>query len=337
MPKKKLEPIIYDDAWHKKLAEYIFNNIELLVFDPLIEASNARSDNAKTSLIEKLLREGYLRYEDGKFKGQYSAKISKEMKEVGAIFKRGYWFIHDSKLPFVFRSAIKKNQNDIKILTKKINEKLDTIIKDTPSFISGMTEDTLGLEGIARDRFNHLSKKLKDTIRKASGIQPKIDKDGIKKIRDDYLKTTELPIRKTLEIDFLTGVRKSFENFAQDTVEKLRKNLNKMILDGAPRKEIQKFIGTRLKLSKERSIFIARQETALLTTKFKKAQYEQYGIDKYEWRTMGDHKVRSRHIELNGQTIDWSNPPIVDEKTGRTAHAGEDFRCRCQAVPIVEW
>lgn len=195
----------------------------------------------------------------------------------------------------------------------------------------------MGIKGIAEENLNHLSKKLKASIRKASAIQPKLDPEGLQKISKDYLTTIDLPIRKSLERDFETNVRLSFDNFAQDTIEKLRKDLNKMILDGAPRKEVQKFIGSKLKLSKDRSIFIARQETALLTTKFKKSQYEQYGIDKYEWQTMGDHKVRSRHVELNGQTIEWSNPPIVDEKTGRTAHAGEDFRCRCVATPIVDW
>lgn len=334
MPKKKLEPIIYNDAWHKKLAEYLFNNIQFLVFDPLIEASNIRMDNSKITILEKALKEGVITYSEGSFKGKFWAQISKEIKSLGAVFKRGEWLLHDSKLPFIARSAIEKNRADIKILTININEKLDKITQNIPSFITGMTKDTMGLRGIADDNLNHLSRKLKATVKKAVGIQPKLDPEGLKKISRDYLTTIDLPIRKTLERDYETGVRISFENFAQDIVEKLRIDLNKMIIDGAPRKEVQKFIGSKLKLSKDRSIFIARQETALLTTKFKKSQYEQYGMYQYEWQTMGDHKVRSRHAELDGQTIDWSNPPIVDKKTGRTAHAGEDFRCFVGETPI---
>jgi len=337
MPRKKLEPIIYNDTWHKKLAEYLFNNIQLLVFDPLVEAAKDRMDNAKITILEKALREGIITYSDGSFQGKFWAQVSKELKSIGAVFKRGEWHLHNSKLPFIAKAAIEKNIIETKIMTENINRKFDKIIQDTPSFISGMTQDTLGIKGIAQENLNHLSKKLKDTVRKAAGIQPKLSPEGMEKISKDYLTTIDLPIKKSLERDFGNRVRKSFENFAQDTVEKLRKDLHKMILDGAPRKEVQKFIGSKLKLSKDRSIFIARQETALLTTKFKHSQYVQYGMDKYEWQTMGDHKVRSRHVELNHQIIDWDNPPVVDEKTGRVAHAGEDYRCRCQAVPIVEW
>jgi SPP1 gp7 family putative phage head morphogenesis protein len=74
-----------------------------------------------------------------------------------------------------------------------------------------------------------------------------------------------------------------------------------------------------------------------LVTTFKKSQYQQYGIDKYKWKTVGDHKVRESHVELDGDEIDWDSPPIVDPKTGRTAHAGMDFNCRCQSLPLVEW
>jgi uncharacterized protein with gpF-like domain len=50
--------------------------------------------------------------------------------------------------------------------------------------------------------------------------------------------------------------------------------------------------------------------------------------------------VRKRHRELgamseSGTVFKYSEPPIVDVRTGRRANPGEDFQCRCTANPII--
>jgi SPP1 gp7 family putative phage head morphogenesis protein len=114
-----------------------------------------------------------------------------------------------------------------------------------------------------------------------------------------------------------------------------------MIINGESRVEIKEFIQGKLKISDRRCKFIARQETALLTTKFKAEQYKEFGIDKYEWRTVGQysgpHPVRDSHQHLEGKICNWNKREKVNDNPERYAHPGEDFNCRCQAVPIVEW
>ena len=61
-------------------------------------------------------------------------------------------------------------------------------------------------------------------------------------------------------------------------------------------------------------------------------RYKSVGVQKYRWSTAGDNRVRPEHKALNGKIFDWDNPPL---STGGK-HPGEDFGCRCIAIPIVE-
>lgn len=332
MPKKILQPIIYRDTWHRELSIYFIKKFFTHIFEPLLEAANERLENSKETILERYLKDGKIQYKDGKFSGQLSASISKEIKALGGKFERGQWSLPMHKMPFVLKRAIDYNMRSMEVMGRNLTTKLEAMTGRTSVFVKNMTIKSLGVENLDR-----VSKEFKKTVRNKLAVQPELDARGLEKISKDYLTTIELPIRKNLLSEFEDRSKAVLEDFSQEIVEKLRDDIQELILGGAPRQKLRDAIKKHLNISNERCKFIARQETALLTVKFKKSQYEQYGINKYKWHTVGDHKVRERHVELNNETIDWSDPPIVDEKTGRRAHAGEDFRCRCQAVPIVEW
>lgn len=50
---------------------------------------------------------------------------------------------------------------------------------------------------------------------------------------------------------------------------------------------------------------------------------------RYVWRTLHDERVRQSHRMNDGHVFSWSDPP-------ETGHPGEDYNCRCEAVPFVE-
>ena len=50
--------------------------------------------------------------------------------------------------------------------------------------------------------------------------------------------------------------------------------------------------------------------------------------DLYVWRTQQDSKVRGAHRIHDGRSFSWSSPPP-------TGHPGQDFNCRCQAIPYI--
>ncbi len=93
--------------------------------------------------------------------------------------------------------------------------------------------------------------------------------------------------------------------------------------------EIQKTYG----VGKRKAAFLARDQMAKLNANLTRSQQTDAGVSEYIWSSSGDGRVRDRHRFLDGKTFRWSDPPVVDVKTGRRAHPGEDYQCRCVAIP----
>lgn len=334
MKKKILQPIVYKDTWHDELATYLLNVIFKAVFEPLIDITAERLDNAKDTILERYLKDGKIQYKDGKFKGQLSASISKEIKALGGKFEHGNWSLPEHKMPFVLKRAVQYNIKSMKDLSENLTKKLEEMTGKTSSFVKNMTIQSMGVTNLDR-----VSKEFKTILRKNVGVAPQLSVVGLETISKDYLTTIDLPIRKKLLHEYEKQTKVVLENFEQEIVEKLRADISDMILAGQSRVDLRNAIKRRLKISDARCKFIARQETALLVTTFNKAQCQQNGIEKYKWQTVGDHKVRKRHVDLNGDIISWDSPPLVSEKgqTDRFAHAGMDFNCRCVPCPVIEW
>lgn len=79
-----------------------------------------------------------------------------------------------------------------------------------------------------------------------------------------------------------------------------------------------------------RAALIARDQTAKLNGVFNKVRQTSLGIEKYEWQTSGDERVRDTHAENDGKIFSWDDPP---EETG---NPGEDINCRCVAIPVFD-
>ena len=51
------------------------------------------------------------------------------------------------------------------------------------------------------------------------------------------------------------------------------------------------------------------------------------GFDRYVWTTKKDDRVRPDHARLEGRICSWNDPPVVDLRSGRRRHPGEDYQC----------
>jgi SPP1 gp7 family putative phage head morphogenesis protein len=88
--------------------------------------------------------------------------------------------------------------------------------------------------------------------------------------------------------------------------------------------------------AKRHAQFIARDQTAKLNADITRKQQEDAGVSEYLWRTQDDSYVRESHRHLNNKRFKYTDPPIVDDKTGRRANPGEDFQCRCVPLPVFD-
>lgn len=88
--------------------------------------------------------------------------------------------------------------------------------------------------------------------------------------------------------------------------------------------------------AKRHAQFIARDQMAKLNANITQQQQSDAGVTEYVWRTVGDGRVRESHRHLNNKRFKYSDPPVVDNKTGRRANPGEDYQCRCVALPVFD-
>jgi len=98
--------------------------------------------------------------------------------------------------------------------------------------------------------------------------------------------------------------------------------------DGKRASEVAKEIARTNEVTEARAMTIARTEVSKANSTFNEARALSIGSPGYFWRTSDDGDVRPSHAEMEGQFVEWSNPPTLDDMTG---HAGCFPNCRCYA------
>ncbi len=103
--------------------------------------------------------------------------------------------------------------------------------------------------------------------------------------------------------------------------------------------ELAKSIAERFSVAESRAELIARDQTGKLNAQLSEARNREVGATRYVWQISGapegDGRVREEHLELQGQTFSYDDPPVV-AKNGDRANPGEYFQCRCSAQPVLE-
>jgi SPP1 gp7 family putative phage head morphogenesis protein len=122
----------------------------------------------------------------------------------------------------------------------------------------------------------------------------------------------------------------------QETLGKMREAVTSGFMSGAANKTIAAQIQEAYNLSKSHAKFIARDQAAKLNAKITRQQQEDAGVTEYIWRTTGDGRVRESHRNLNNKRFKYSDPPVVDPKTGRRENPGGDYQCRCVGLPVFD-
>lgn len=104
--------------------------------------------------------------------------------------------------------------------------------------------------------------------------------------------------------------------------------------EGLRVEELRDLLLKRGSVSESRAQLIAVDQTLKLHASLTEVRQTEAGVTSYRWSTSLDERVRPMHAELEGQAFDWDDPPITNED-GDTNHPGNDYRCRCLALPII--
>lgn len=275
---------------------------------PLI--TNARG---QTALIEAILS-GRVQYHSEHFEGSFSASISSEIRKMGGKWdkRRKSWYLPNDKLSYDVQTAIGQVGNKMKRLSQRIDAHLQNLQRLTEASARYSLEKS----------FEKAITQLNDRF-----------EEGIK----DFIAAPKLTdeMRENLAEMYTTNMNLYIKGWTEKSIIRLRKRIQKNAFDGYRASSFVKEIEHDFQMSHAKAKFLARQETSLLMSQFREERYKSIGVTRYRWSTSGDQRVRPHHKALNGKIFSWDNPPIVDDK-GHRAHPGQDFGCRCIAIPIIE-
>ena len=325
-----LKPILDRIKYYELIEAEIKSFLYLTIFKPIIDLASAdlevSFENA-SSYLTNAIKNNKIAYVDGFFVGEFNSKVGLEMRRIGAIYNhtRKAYAIERYKLPLDIQTAINLGDRLLKERVKNIYGYLEELQKNPPL-------KSINLEPHFEGIFIDLDKQFSTTVTKDLSVP--IDKTPYMEdaLRKNYLENIDLSITELYS----------------KSVQRLRAKVYKNVEEGFRATKLVPIIQGEKNISYRHALFIAKQETSLLVSKYREARYTHAGLKRYKWLTSEDARVRpnaearktghtsNNHRSLNLRIFSWDDPPVVDSTTGRKCNPGEDFGCRCVALPIIE-
>ncbi len=305
---KKLQSFHLKEKYVKDIRKEIFKSIYSTVYAPVLRTIQAhlplRNDSA--DVIRTALLQGKVQYTDGKFYGEWNAKLSKAFRDLGGRYdsKDNTWVL--DIIPYDLQIAIADADTMFRNIVSSIGA-IDFELNPVPITAYDKTAETM------RKEFWLTLAGAILIIPRDIATTPYIDE-----LNEAITRYTEEEIDRLL----------TFINLGEDTLRDIKKSNRNLT-------EIYNYISERIEASKRKADFLAKNETNRMVNQYKREEYQTYGITQYIWQTMEDNKVRPYHAALNGKVIDYDDPPIQDQY-GNRAHAGEYYNCRCRQRPIYK-
>lgn len=317
-----LKPIKESTEDYEEIEKRIKLVFRKMVYEPLLLELGQSKNVLQNSIDDlfKALQSGRITFNRGTFSGKFNASISKELKSLGATFnkKESSFKIVQARLPREVREAISASESKFKERLAKIDKKISEVL---PEHIS----DKIKVADVFDRTLFKVDKNFESSV-KAVTVTPKLTPDMRKKIADEWQNNMDLWIK----------------DFAEKEIVELRAKIQKSVFAGNRYESAVKSIQESYGVTTNKAKFLARQETGLLMAKFKKNRYLDSGLPFYKWKTIAgskNHPVRPAHKALEGKVFRWDDPPITSapgEPLSRN-NPGEDYNCRCFAIPIVKF
>lgn len=313
--RKLIPPLILTEDYFRGIEAEINRIYMEILYKPLAEAMQVKPSAVFNSASElaSAVRSGRVWYDAGTFQGKFNSKITKELKKMGATYdKRRKLWKYSGALPVEISFARAYATARFHLISTAVLSKLSEIYVDRINQMSGIPDEYAKTV----DRMDRSFKKSVNGL----AVPPVLTAEA----------------RNVLVADWSMNLDLYIKGWLSDNILKLRKDVEENTFNGRRAEDIVEHIKKNYAVSKRKAKFLARQETALLMSKFREQRYKSIGVTTYIWSGVMDEKERPDHVDLEGERIQWSDPPVVDRKTGRRAHAGEDFNCRCLAVGVIE-
>ncbi len=219
---------------------------------------------------------------------QYRTSLSQVARKIGAIINQQYDGSNDSVLDI--QQALADYSELIASWAKRVATKfVDTVSQDNAK--------------LWQQNSREMSRELKQLIAQApvGHVMQSIVYEQI-----EYIKS--LPIE------------------AADRVYDIQNRAIEAVVNGERPEHFTTMIAQSGQVAASRAKMLVRTELGRATQALTQARALAIGSNGYIWRTAHDGDVRHSHKQLEGQFVNWHNPPTLD---GLTGHAGALPNCRC--------
>lgn len=115
-----------------------------------------------------------------------------------------------------------------------------------------------------------------------------------------------------------------------DVAQRIKGDLEQQLQKGRRWEELTQTVRSKLGVGAYRGELIARDQIGKINGRLNQVRQQQVGVEKYEWGTAGDNRVRPSHSVKDGEIFRWDSPPAG------TGHPGQDIQCRCDARAAIE-
>lgn len=288
-------------------------------YAPLLAASKIQTirTNAAEAYIIAAIKQGKIKYADGVFSGTFDIRTSRELSSFATFDRRSkVWTGNPS--PAIKAAAIlaDTHRRELQARLEKAIDAAEANINQTVQSLSFGSD--LPLFDMAGD----IKKDLYSV-----GVMPEIDARTEKTLREQY--TNNMRLNIVDEAD-------SSKGWAPEQITRLRDMVKEYQTTGT-NESLRALIEREWDTSRAKARFLATQETRLFLDTLSRDRARRTGVRRYRWSTSHDEKVRQSHKMLDGKIVDIDGPgEIVDLKTGRRAHAGQDYGCRCAKIWVLE-
>jgi len=310
-----LQPIQANPKFAELLENSIAGFLNSILVIPLANIIGRTELTNSKDVIEEAFRNGTIYYSGGEIKGRFNSRISRELIALGAVFlaKKGAYRINADQLTPQQRSSILLAKTRQQSLFAKADLYLSTmstaVVPTAIAYYSALP--------IFRSMLKNLNTEANKTLKDMS-IKPYMNQEIEDRLAAEYSENLKLDIK----------------GWSDDQVLRLREKIYKSTFDGYRYEDMIDIVKSVKHVSDAKARFLAKQENSLLVSKYRESRYADVGITEYKWRIVG-HGTRPDHRVLDDHIFRFDNPPVTNQRTGARNNPGEDYGCRCLAIPIV--
>lgn len=312
------------ERYYKAIEAEIMRMLNELVYDPLLVIVKMRLRELKRgaaevrnsmSALRQAVAEGKIWYDDGQFKGTFNASTSAAIIKLGGVFnvKSKTYSLPAAKVPY-----------DIKFAQAEAQSKYEQMRSGILSALANIDVNYIDTISKASEEYRATIGAMEHDLQKTVGAVPHVAIEA--KLTEEQKNIIARDWGKNLDL-YIKG-------WTEENIIKLREKVQPIVLAGGRAEGLVKTLEDNYGVATRKAKFLARQETALLMSKFQETRYKDMGITKYRWSTAHDERVRKDHKELNGKIFTFDLPPVTDRRTGARNNPGQDFNCRCVAIPV---